>query len=96
VLPEGEFPRSQNLLDNPDVARTRMARSFADPSVLTDDVIRVYLEPVLASPQRRDSFHRYWLGFDSAHTVAIGSKLRSLRAPTLIVWALDDLFFDVK
>ena len=86
----------QKLLDDPDTARIRMARSFADPSVLTDDVIRVYLEPVLASAQRRDSFHRYWLGFDPAHTVAIEAGLRALRVPTLIVWALDDLFFEVK
>ena len=86
----------QTLLDDPDAARTRMARSFADPSVLTDEVLRVYLEPVLASPQRRDRFHQYWLGFDCAHTVAIESKLRSLRVPTLIVWALDDIFFELK
>jgi pimeloyl-ACP methyl ester carboxylesterase len=86
----------QKLLDDPDAARIRMARSFADPSVLTDDVIRVYLEPVLASAPRRDSFHRYWLGFDPAHTVVIEAGLRALRVPTLIVWALDDLFFELK
>jgi pimeloyl-ACP methyl ester carboxylesterase len=86
----------QNLLDNPDAARARMARGFADPSVLTDDIVRLYFEPLLASAERTDSFHRYWLGFDCAHTVAVESKLRSLGVPTLIVWALDDMFFDVK
>jgi hypothetical protein len=27
-------------------------RSYADPSVLTDEVIRLYLQPLLSSPQR--------------------------------------------
>ena len=31
-------------------------RSYADTSVLTDDVIRLYLEPLLSSPQRIDAF----------------------------------------
>ncbi len=42
------------------------------------------------------AFIGYWLGFDPAHTVAIEAGLRALRVPTLIVWALDDLFFELK
>ena len=86
----------QTLLDDPGAARARMARAFADPSVLTDEIVRVYLEPLLASAERRRSFHRYWLGFDPIHTVRIEPRLRALRVPTLIVWALDDIFFELK
>src|SRR6185369_13674626 len=61
--------------------------------------LRVYLEPVLATPERRAALHRYWLGFDvgqNAQTVAIEPRLKQLHVPTLIVWALDDVFFSVK
>ena len=97
-------PIFQPLVDRPDEARARFARgesvplfrSFADPSVLTDEVIRVYLQPLLSSPQRIRAFERYWLGFDNAHTVAIHGALQRLQVPTLIVWGLQDFFFDKK
>ena len=71
-------------------------RSYADPSVLTDEVIRLYLQPLLSSQQRIEAFQRYWLGFDNAHTVAIHAALKTLQVPTLIVWGLKDIFFDKK
>ena len=94
----------QPLLDHPDLARARFARgesvpmfrSFSDPSVLTDETIWVYLQPLLSSPRRIASFERYWLAFDNAQTVAIYESLKRLKAPTLIVWGLADIFFDVK
>jgi pimeloyl-ACP methyl ester carboxylesterase len=97
-------PIFQPTLDRPDLARERNARgepvplfrSYADPSVLTDEVIRLYLQPLLSSQQRIEAFQRYWLGFDSAQTVAVHAALKMLRVPTLIVWGLKDIFFDKK
>jgi pimeloyl-ACP methyl ester carboxylesterase len=94
----------QGTLDRPDLARERYARgesaplfrSYADPGILTDDLIRLYLQPVLSSRQRIEAFQRYWLGFDNKHTVAIHSQLKQLQVPTLIVWGLKDIFFDKK
>jgi pimeloyl-ACP methyl ester carboxylesterase len=83
-------------LDDPEGRRARFTRAYADPAVLTDEVFRVYVDPLRASEQSRDNFHRYWLAFDSRQTVAIEPLLRQLRVPTLIVWALDDIFFDVQ
>jgi pimeloyl-ACP methyl ester carboxylesterase len=111
VLPLIERARSNTIeqvfrptLERPDLARARYAngepvplfRSFADPSVLTDEVIRVYLEPILSTPERIDAFQRYWLGFDNKHTVAIHDALKKVTVPTLIVWGLQDFFFDRK
>jgi pimeloyl-ACP methyl ester carboxylesterase len=76
--------------------QTRLSRAWADASVLTDEVYRTYIEPLLASAQTRHNFHRYWLAFDNRQTVAIEPKLRQLTVPTLIVWALDDMYFDVQ
>ena len=96
-------PIFQPVLDRPDLARQRHARgesvplfrSYADPSVLTDEIIRLYLQPLLSSQPRIEAFQRYWLGFDNAHTVAVHSALQTLQVPTLIVWGLKDIFFDV-
>jgi pimeloyl-ACP methyl ester carboxylesterase len=111
VLPLVELSRKGEIAkvfaptaERPDLARERYARgesvplfrSYADPSILTDDLIRLYLQPPLSSPQRIDAFQRYWLGFDNKHTVAIHDALKKLHVPTLIVWGLKDIFFDVK
>jgi pimeloyl-ACP methyl ester carboxylesterase len=97
-------PIFQPMVDRPDLARARHARgesvplfrSYADPSVLTDEIIRLYLAPLFSSPQRIAAFERYWLGFENAQTVAIHEALKGLRVPTLIVWGLKDIFFDRK
>jgi pimeloyl-ACP methyl ester carboxylesterase len=86
----------RSLLDDPATARIRFTSAYADTEVLTDEVLAVYLQPVLATAERRDAFHRYWTSFDNAQTTAIESALRRLRAPTLVVWALNDIYFDVE
>jgi pimeloyl-ACP methyl ester carboxylesterase len=86
----------QALLDDPPTARERFVSAYADTSVLTDEVLSVYLQPVLATEERRRWFHNYWAAFDNKQTTAIESALRQLQAPTLIVWALEDIYFDVK
>jgi pimeloyl-ACP methyl ester carboxylesterase len=111
VLPLMEHARNgtlasifQPLLERPNLARERygrgepvpLFRSYADPSVLTDEVIRLYLQPLLSSKHRIEAFQRYWLGFDNKHTVAIYPALKTLQVPTLIVWGLKDFFFDKK
>jgi pimeloyl-ACP methyl ester carboxylesterase len=50
----------------------------------------------LSSQQRIAAFERYWLAFDNAQTVSIHQGLQRLKIPTLIVWGLADIFFDVK
>jgi pimeloyl-ACP methyl ester carboxylesterase len=88
--------RYEGFLAAPDTARTRFAVAYADPGVLTDDVLRMYLEPVLANDRRKAAFHRYFLALDPVATVAIEPRLRALGVPTLVVWGTADAFFDVK
>ena len=88
----------RKMLENPNFARSRagLGAAYADPSVLTDETLHVYLDPVTSTPERANNMHRYWTSMDCAHTVAIESQLCQLTVPTLIVWALDDMFFPVS
>jgi pimeloyl-ACP methyl ester carboxylesterase len=66
------------------------------PERVTDGDIDIYLRPHLRSEQRTRDLQRFVVAFDNKHTVAIESKLRQLRAPTLIVWGTDDVYFPIK
>ena len=68
--------------DDAAARQARFARAYADPGVLTDEVFRTYIEPLRASPQRRDDFHRYWLAFDNRQTLAIEPLRSFLTAST--------------
>ena len=103
IAPQIEAARKGTLIDayagfidQPDARRERFKRAYADPGVLTNETYRVYIDPLRSSAQRRDNFHRYWLAFDNRQTVAIEPRLRELRVPTLVVWGLDDIFFELK
>lgn len=84
-------------LEQPESARSRnrLGAGYADPAAPTDEAVRVYLEPLLLSEARAAHLNQYFLAFDNAQTVAVEERLRRLTVPTLIVWALDDIFFDV-
>lgn len=70
--------------------------AYQYPEKLTDETIDIYLRPLLRTDQRTRDFQRFLAAFDSKHTVAVEAQLRKLRAPTLIVWGTDDIYFDVK
>jgi pimeloyl-ACP methyl ester carboxylesterase len=69
---------------------------YEHPDKVTDDDIEVYLRPFLRTEQRTRDLERFVVAFDNKHTLAIESKLRALRAPTLIVWGTDDAYFPIK
>lgn len=63
---------------------------------VADDTIDEYLTPHVASPQRLRDLERFLAAFDNVQTVAVEARLKALRAPTLILWGTDDVYFDVK
>ncbi len=70
--------------------------AYEHPERVTDDIIEKYLRPFVATEQRTRDLERFVLAFDNRHTVAIEPKLKTLEAPTLIVWGTDDVYFDVR
>src|SRR4030088_871021 len=70
--------------------------AYEHPERLSDDSIEKYLHPLVSSEGRTRGLERFLAAFDNQHTLAIEDRLRTLKAPTLIVWGTDDIYFDVK
>jgi pimeloyl-ACP methyl ester carboxylesterase len=70
--------------------------AYEDPNALSDSDIEIYLRPFVRTEQRTRDLQRFVTAFDNRHTVAIEPQLRKLEAPTLIVWALDDIYFGAE
>src|ERR1700733_11632374 len=86
------------MLSNKDVYRSpgALGPAYEHPEKVTDETIETYMRPFVASEQRPRDLERFVLAFDNKHTVSIEPKLKTLKAPTLIVWGTDDVYFDVK
>jgi pimeloyl-ACP methyl ester carboxylesterase len=70
--------------------------AYEHPEQLSDDSIEKYLRPFVRSEQRTRDLQRFLAAFDNKHTLAIEDRLKTLKAPTLIVWGTDDVYFHVK
>jgi pimeloyl-ACP methyl ester carboxylesterase len=70
--------------------------AYQHPERLADDSIESYLRPLVRTEQRTRDLQRFLAAFDNKHTVAIEAQLKQLKAPTLIVWGTDDVYFEVK
>ena len=70
--------------------------AYEHPEQVSDDTIETYLRPLVRSERRTHDLKRFLAAFDNSHTVAIQDQLKSLQAPTLIVWGTDDVYFDLK
>ena len=86
------------MLNDKDVFRSpdALGPCYEDTATVADDTIEAYLRPYLSGPGRVRGLERFVAAFDCAQTVAIEPKLRTLIAPTLILWGTDDVYFDNK
>jgi len=99
MVASGQLPGTlAAMLEDKNVYRSPEALGLAyeHPEAVTDETIETYLRPHLRDKQRTHDLERFVNAFDNAHTVRIESKLRAVEARALIVWADDDIFFDVK
>ncbi len=70
--------------------------AYEHPESVTDETIETFLRPAVASEQRTRDLARFVNSFDNTQTVAVEPLLKLLKAPTLIVWGTDDVYFPVK
>src|SRR5437016_13407385 len=88
----------ETMLSDKSVYRSPQALgpAYEHPEQLSDDSIEKYLRPLVRTEQRTRDLQRFLAAFDNKHTIAIEPQLKTLKAPTLIVWGTDDVYFDVK
>src|SRR5580692_10988736 len=88
----------ETMLSDKSVYRSTQALgpAYEHPDQLTDGSIEKYLRPFVRTEQRTRDLQRFLAAFDNKHTLAIEAQLKTLKAPTLIVWGTDDVYFDVK
>ncbi len=88
----------ETMLSDKSVYRSPQALgpAYEHPDQLTDDSIEKYLRPFVRTEQRTSDLQRFLAAFDNKHTLAIEAQLKTLKAPTLIVWGTDDVYFDVR
>jgi pimeloyl-ACP methyl ester carboxylesterase len=86
------------MLNNKSIYRSpgALGPAYEHPEQVSDEDVEIYLRPLVRSEQRTRDMQRFVAAFDHKHTVAIEPKLRQLKAPTLIVWGTDDIYFPVK
>lgn len=70
--------------------------AYEYPERLSDESIEAYLRPLVKTEQRTRDLQRFLAAFDSKHTLKVEACLKTLKAPTLIVWGTDDVYFDLK
>jgi pimeloyl-ACP methyl ester carboxylesterase len=86
------------MLSDKSIYRSQAALgpAYEHPEKVTDQDIDTYLKPFVQTEQRTRDLTRFVVAFDNRHTVAVESKLKELKAPTLIVWGTDDVYFPTK
>src|SRR5262249_33207452 len=86
------------MLSDKNVYRSPQALgpAYEHPERVSDDSIERYLRPLVRTEERTRDLQRFLAAFDNSHTVAITDRLKTLNAPTLIVWGTDDVYFPVK
>jgi pimeloyl-ACP methyl ester carboxylesterase len=86
------------LLSDKNVYRSAQALgpAYEHPERLSDDSIETYLRPLVRTEQRTIDLQRFLAAFDNRHTLAVEAGLKTLQAPTLIVWGTDDVYFELK
>jgi pimeloyl-ACP methyl ester carboxylesterase len=82
-------------LESSETVRASFGVAYEHPELVTDETFKTYLAPVFATEASTAMLGRLILTPNS-QSVSIEPKLRELQSPALIMWGLDDVFFDVK
>jgi pimeloyl-ACP methyl ester carboxylesterase len=90
-------PTLPALAEDPELARTAVfGPGYEHPERLSDEMVRAYVGPVVATPEAARGFERLLAAIGPDDLVAVAPALKELAVPTLVVWGTGDPFFDVK
>ncbi len=83
------------LAGDPAGIRGALATSFEEVDAIADETLLGFFK-TFANVENATALQDYIAGMEPSETVAIEQSLSAFAAPTLIVWATDDVFFPVK
>jgi haloalkane dehalogenase len=85
-------------LNDKQVARSTkgLGIAYTYPDRLTDDLIAIYLRPLVSSPLRKSQVDEYTVALGTNVLVPIRDNLRRWTGPARIVWGMKDILFDAK
>ncbi|WP_433475738.1 alpha/beta fold hydrolase [Spirillospora sp. CA-142024] len=89
-------PAAPAVLSDPAAARAIFATGYQDPQFLSAELVDAFLQPVMGTPAAATRFQQLIAGLGPDDLLAAEPALRALLVPTLIAWATDDDFFDLK
>jgi pimeloyl-ACP methyl ester carboxylesterase len=85
----------ESWLANPDAVKHSFRVAYENVDAIPNERIQTYLGPIFASEENVAMLGRLILTPNSQN-VSIEQKLRRVKAPALIMWGTDDVFFDKK
>lgn len=83
----------QAASSRPEIGRKVFAAAYQHPEAVSDDTIRTYTTPLVASPERVELLTRYVASISKRDLIEIRAELVGLPAPTLVLWGNADGFF---
>lgn len=87
-------PLISRMLDATDLARAHFpGTGFEDPALLTTEEVRELLGPAFSPPDGGRHFEHVLTSIRGDELTKIEPALRTLTAPTLMVWGTDDTYF---
>jgi hypothetical protein len=80
-------PCPEAMLSDKSVYRSQgaLGPAYEHPERLSDEDIDKYLRSFVRTEQRTRDLQRFLAAFDNKHTLAVEDRLKTLKAPTLIV-----------
>jgi haloalkane dehalogenase len=105
-VPLVELAKKGTLIDQfftPQLENKQFARSpralggaYTYPDKLTDEIIEIYLRPLVEDPLKRAHLQEYTIALGTNSLTALRDDLRRWTGPARMVWALKDPFFGVQ
>jgi pimeloyl-ACP methyl ester carboxylesterase len=88
--------RLKRLLADLEQFRANLGHVFEHPERLSEETLRTYYEPFVASDESGQNLERFIISIEARHTVEIEPLLKELRVPTMITWGTGDTIFPLK
>ncbi|MEE2690395.1 MAG: alpha/beta hydrolase [Pseudomonadota bacterium] len=87
--------RLERQVIDPRIAQTEegLGVVYTDPTILTPEVVDVYLRPLVSTPKRRLQCQQYGVAFEPNPLPAIEQALRRSQIPARILWGTADFLF---